>query len=239
MREPTDEEMTACFGTKTRCTRNCRMKEYCLDEAKEKMKEKRRKQFRESKYIDEMDATTDTHNVNREYLAEQEHNEEADASEINSAINAMDLPESVREKLKRLYADRERRDAERENMKDMLHHLGELYVFDPMGFEVLFFKVLNGCNQSMLAKMHRCTKQNISKKLVKGRERLAAYRAATDGGKMSERELSVYYFVCVKKMSCRKTAEIIGINAMAVSRIVKKFEKSNLICYKNRKIGAM
>ena len=236
MREPTDEEMTACFGTKTRCTRNCRMKEYCLDEAKEKMKEKRRKQFRESKYIDEMDATTDTHNVNREYLAEQEHVEEASKREVNSAINAMDLPESIRDSLKKLYAAQERRDAERENMKDMLHHLGELYVFDPMGFEVLFFKVLNGCNQSMLAKMHRCTKQNISKKLVKGRERLAAYRAATDGGKLTERELSVYYFVCVKKMSCRKTAEILGISKTTAWEISKKFNNLKFTSDKKRTI---
>ena len=235
MREPTDEEMAVCFGTKTKCPLNCRMKEYCRDEAKEKMKEKRRKQFRESQYIDEMDATSDKHSVNRDYLAEQEHVEEASTSEVNSAISSMDLPESVREKLKRLYANQERREAERENMKDMLHRLGELYVFDPMGFEVLFFKILNGCNQSALAKMHKCTKQNISKKLVKGKERMAAYRKAMDGGKMSERELSVYYFVCVKKMSCRKAAESLGIGKTAVWKTIKKLANHNINADKKRK----
>ena len=41
--EVSDEEMEACFGTRRKCDRNCRMKQYCQEEAKEHAEDRRRR----------------------------------------------------------------------------------------------------------------------------------------------------------------------------------------------------
>lgn len=228
--KPTNAEIEICFGTKRRCNRECHLKELCASEAKEKTEDARRKQFRETEFIDAMDSESDDHHVNREFLTEQERTEDTSGFDVYGAIDAMDAPEPIRAELKRLYERREERDKGREDAKEMLSRLGELYVFDQQGFEALFFQILTGCNQSMIARMHRCSKQNISKKLTKGKERLAAHRkqTAARGREMSGRELGVYFYVFMKKLTIRKTAEILGISHTAVRKIIQKLEKSKL-----------
>ena len=238
--EPTEEEMAACFGTKTRCGRNCPMKKFCADEAKEKTEESRRRQFRETPFIEEMDSESDDHHASRAYLARQEQQgEDVTTEEIIRAIEMLDVPDRAREELKRLCARREEEEKRRDETKEMLSRLGELFVFDPAGFEALFFQVLNGCNQSTLAKMHRCTKQNISKKLNKGKERLAEHRKRTarNGAPMSGRELAVYYYIFVKKKSRRETARILGITHPTVSSVVEKLTKQKFALSKKTHVS--
>lgn len=226
--EPTDEEMAVCFGTKRKCNRKCRMKVYCADEAKEKTEDVRRRQFRETPFLDEMDSESDDHHANREYLARQEQqDEDVSSGEIIRAIEMLDVPDHVREGLKKLCRRREEEERRRDETKEMLSRLGELYVFDPTGFEALFFQVLSGCNQSTLAKMHQCTKQNISKKMNKGKERLAAHRERKLNGKtMTSRELAVYYYVFVEKKSRRETARVLGLGKSTVAEIAEKLTKA-------------
>jgi Mor family transcriptional regulator len=226
--EPTDEEMAACFGTKTKCDRKCPMKALCKDEAKEKTEEARRKQFRETPFIDEMDADSDEHHANRRYLiGKDSEGDEASPEEIVRAIEMLEVPERTKAALKAVCKRHEANEKARDATKEMLARLGELYVFDPQGFEALFFQVLNGCNQSTLARMHQCSKQNISKKLVKGKERLETHRArvAMNGAGLSGRDLGIYFYVYVKKFSQRKTASILGIGKSTVSNVVKKLAK--------------
>jgi len=227
-REPTDEEMAACFGTKRKCNRNCPMKKFCADEAKEKTEDARRKQFRETAFLDEMDSESDEHHANRAYLIGREHeSEETPPEEILRAIDALEVPERTKAALKAVCKRREEEEKARDATKEMLSRLGELYVFDQQGFEALFFQILNGCNQSTLARMHQCSKQNISKKMTKGKERLAAHRerAAMNGAGLSGRDLGIYFYVYVKKMSHRSVAKILGISKTTVSNIVKKLAK--------------
>ena len=226
--KPTNAEIEVCFGTKRRCNRNCHLKDLCANKAKEKTEDARRKQFRETEFIDAMDSESDDHHVNREFLIEQERAEDTSGFDVYGAIDAMDAPEPIRAELKRLYERREERDKGREEAKEMLSRLGELYVFDQQGFEALFFQILTGCNQSMIARMHRCSKQNISKKLTKGKERLAAHRkqTAARGREMSGRELAIYYYVFVKKISRREAARVLGLGKTTVAEIAEELTKA-------------
>jgi len=224
--KPTDEEMAACFGTKKKCDRDCQMKHYCQEEAKEHAEDRRRRKFRETEFHDEMDPESGAGHVKRGFSSEEEdrRNNDIDPAELIRAIEQLDAPANVRRELKDAVLRREANEANRETMGEMLTRLGEMFVFDQTGFEVMFFQALSGVNSSQLSKIRGCTKQNTSKKLKRGRERLTAYRKDHQTGKMNGRELGVYYFVFVRKMSYRKAAEHLGINAMTVSRTVKKLQ---------------
>ena len=236
---PTDEEMAACFGTKKKCDRDCPMKKYCQEEAKEHAEDRRRRKFREAEFHDEMDPESGAGHVKRGFASEEEdrRNNDIDPAELIRAIEQLDAPANVRRELKDAVLRREANEANRETMGEMLTRLGEMFVFDQTGFEVMFFQALSGVNSSQLSKIRGCTKQNTSKKLKRGRERLTAYRKDHQTGKMNGRELGVYYFVFVRKMSYRKAAEQLGINAMTVSRTVKKLQKTNLACYKKTHVS--
>lgn len=236
--EPTDKEMESCFGTKTKCNRNCRMKEYCLSEAKEKKEETRRRKFRETPFLDELDSESEDHHANRDYLAKQEQpGEETTSDEIIRAIKMLDVPDTVRNELKRLCKQRDKEEKQRIETKELLARLGELFVFNPAGFEAMFFQILTGCNQTMLAKMHQCSKQNISKRLAKDRKTFAEYKQK--GKPMSGRELAVYYYAFVKKESRRETARILGIPKSTVQDITQKLFIQKVLPDKLRKFSGL
>ena len=162
--EVPESEMEKCFGTKRKCDRNCPLKAFCLSEAKERTEDRRRKKFRETEYIDEVNTEAETAHVKRDYVREPEQYD-MDEREAVRAIDALDVPARVRRELKEALRRRGEIEEEREGMCEMLNRLGEMYVFDQTGFEVLLFQTLNGLNAAQLSKIRGCTKQNISKKI--------------------------------------------------------------------------
>lgn len=231
-----ESEMEKCFGTKKKCNRNCTLKKFCLSEAKEHTEDRRRRKFRETEYNDDVNPEAETAHVKRDYVREQEQ-ADIDEQEAISAIESLDVPARVRRELKEALRRRSEIEEEREGMCEMLNRLGEMYVFDQTGFEVLLFQTLNGLNAAQLSKIKGCTKQNISKKIMRGRKRLTAYRKEFSGGKMNGRELAVYYYIFVKKKSNRETARILGITHPTVSSIVEKLTKQKIALSKRTHVS--
>lgn len=231
-----ESEMEKCFGTKKKCNRNCTLKKFCLSEAKEHTEDRRRRKFRETEYNDDVNPEAETAHVKRDYVREQEQ-ADIDEQEAISAIESLDVPARVRRELKEALRRRSEIEEEREGMCEMLNRLGEMFVFDQTGFEVMFFQALSGVNSSQLSKIRGCTKQNTSKKIMRGRKRLTAYRKDHQTGKMNGLELGVYYFVFVRKMSCRKAAEHLGICKTKVWEIEKKLKKQNFAADKKTHVS--
>lgn len=231
-----ESEMEKCFGTKKKCNRNCTLKKFCLSEAKEHTEDRRRRKFRETEYNDDVNPEAETAHVKRDYVREQEQ-ADIDEQEAISAIESLDVPARVRRELKEALRRQSEIEEEREGMCEMLNRLGEMYVFDQTGFEVLLFQTLNGLNAAQLSKIKGCTKQNISKKIMRGRKRLTAYRKEFSGGKMNGRELGVYFYVFVRKMSFRKAAEHLGCSWITVLRTARKLQESNFACIKKTHVS--
>lgn len=229
-----DEQIARCFGKQKTCSRNCRLKEVCLGKHREQDEEYRRRKHREAHYIDGMDAGAG--HVAAEFVAEDTGPAET-TEEILDAIEQLDLSETCRSALRRLARQKTETEDTKRALLDMLRKLGEVYVCDPTGFEVLFFQVLAGGHQAALAKMRGCSKQNINKSVARGKSRIEAYRAMADrhpGCRLTPRELAVFHAVELDGMSYREAAEICGCSHTTIRRVFQKLRSNGVKCSKKR-----
>lgn len=213
--------LTKCFGKVKNCERSCAYKSVCQDKYKEERESSLRMQYRETKYIDEMGGEPGDSSLSLPYESSSCYTDK----EVLRAIDELDIPEVVRRELYRVFRMRELIETASDWNKELLRRLGELYINDPTGFEVLFFQILAGGNQAELARRRGCTKQNINKIITKGKKRLEAYRQMVEskpGCRLSFRELAVFRALEVENLTYRKTAELIGCSYRTVGNIAQK-----------------
>ena len=226
-----DEQMAKCFGKYRSCGRNCRLKEVCLGKAREQEDERRRKKYREASYIDGMDAGAG--HVAPDFDAAESEERIPDDSEIVSAIGQLDVSDRCRRELLRIFRTKAGNEAAEGVALELLRRLGEMYVNDQTGFEVLFFQILAGGNQAALARRRGCSKQNINKIVAKGKKRLEAYRkivAEHPECRLTSREIAVYHFVAVERYSYRKTGLFLGICKDTVRKIALGLSAKGFSC---------
>lgn len=231
--EVSDEQMAKCFGKHRSCDRNCRLKEVCLDAFREKEEDRRRHQFRETAYIDEMDA--DAPHVSPDFVSGGNVPGGETEEEILAAIEQLDLSDECRTALRQLVGRKTDEADTKLALLDMLRKLGEVYVCDPVGFEVLFFQVLAGGSQAALAKARGCTKQNVNKSMARGKIRLEAYRqmaAQYPECRLSPRELAVFHAVELEGMTYRQAAEIVGCSRETIRRVCQNLRLKGVKCAK-------
>ena len=228
--EVSDDQMVKCFGKYRSCARKCRLKEVCLGKYREQEEEHRRKKYREASYIDGMDAGAE--HVAPDFEAAWPESD-PDDEEITSAIEQLDVSDRCRRAMLKI----QRAKAEDEEAKgdglELLRRLGEMYVNDPTGFEVLFFQILAGGNQAALARRRGCSKQNINKIVAKGKKRLEAYRqmvARHPECRLTSREIAVYHFVAVEHCSYRQTGAFLGISKDTARRIALGLSAKGFSC---------
>lgn len=232
--EVSDAQMAECFGTAASCGRNCRLKAVCLDKYRELEAEKRRRRYREAQFIDGMDAGSG--HVAVDFIAADNRDEtEPDAAEVAAAIERLDVSERCRHALLETFRRREaEKTAEAANL-ELLRRLGEIYVSDPTGFEVMFFQILADGNQAELARRRGCSKQNINKLTAKGKKRLEAYRqtvAAHPECRLSPRELAVFRAVELDGLTYRQAADIIGCSPKTIGNITQKMRLKGVFLHK-------
>ena len=228
--EVTDEQMVQCFGKYRSCDRNCRLKEVCLDKHKEQEEEYRRKKYENAGYIDGMDATGGHVAPNFEAAGPDS---DPDDEEIISAIEQLDISDRCRRALLKIHRAKAENEAAEGAALELLRRLGEMYVNDPTGFEVLFFQVLAGGNQAALARRRGCTKQNINKIVAKGKKRLEAYRQMVRKHpecRLTSREIAVYYYVAVEHCSYRQTGAFLGIGKDTVRKTALGLTEKGFSC---------
>lgn len=230
-----DEQLARCFGTQRRCARNCRLKELCLDKYREQEEEKRRQRYREAEYIDGMDATGD--HVAPDFSTEHGSGHGETAEEILAAIEQLELSDECRNALRKLVGRKSDAEDTRQALLDMLRKLGEVYVCDPTGFEVLFLQVLASGNQAALAKARGCSKQNVNKSMARGKIRIEAYRqmaAKHPGCRLAPRELAVFHAVELESMTYREAADILGCSRETIRRVCQMLRLKGVKCAKKR-----
>ena len=218
--EVSDEQMVKCFGKYRSCVRKCRLKEVCLGKYREQEEEHRRKKYREASYIDGMDAGAE--HVAPDFEAAGPESD-PDDEEIASAIEQLDVSDRCRRAMLKIQRAKAEDEEARGDGLELLRRLGEMYVNDPTGFEVLFFQILAGGNQAALARRRGCSKQNINKIVAKGKKRLEAYRAViaeNPACRLTSREIAVYHFAVVENCSYRKTGKFLGISKDTVRKTV-------------------
>ena len=227
-----DEQMGRCFGKSKNCGRNCRLKELCLDKYREQEEEKRRQRYREAHYIDGMDASSG--HVAPNFDLENSDTDDACADdEVFAAIDQLDVSDRCRRELLRILRARTDGEAAKGAALELLRRLGEMYVNDQTGFEVLFFQILAGGNQAALARQRGCSKQNINKIVAKGKKRLEAYRqmvARHPECRLTSREIAVYHFVAVEHCSYRQTGAFLGISKDTARRIALGLSAKGFSC---------
>lgn len=227
-----DEQIVQCFGKHGACTRICRLKDICLEKHREQEKEKRQRRYRETCYIDGMDATAG-HVAPDFSIGKDAGEDDFPSSEVASAIERLDVSEQCRRDLRRLFRAKADGEADEEKSVELLRRLGEMYINDPTGFEVLFFQALSGGNQAALARRRGCTKQNINKIVAKGRQRLAAYRQMVQSHpecRLTSREIAVYYYVVVERCSLRRAGVLLGIGKDTVKRTILGLSSKGFSC---------
>ena len=227
-----DGQMARCFGKKNRCDLNCRLKTVCLDKYREQQEDKRRSRFREAEYIDGMDASSG-HTV-RPF---DDNDGTASDEEVRAAVDQLDLPDSCRRKLMQCVSSRESRETADAVRIDLVHRLGEIYVYDPTGFEIMFFQILAGGNQAALARKRGCTKQNINKIVAKGKKRLEAYRQMTARNpecRLTPREMAVFHAVELDGLTYRQAADVIGCSTTTIFNIEQKMRSKGIKMSKKR-----
>lgn len=225
-------QIERCFGKYRSCSLDCRLKEVCRGKFREQEEERSRKRFREARYVDEMDASAN--HAAADFAAADSRPETSDA-EILEAIDALDLSDECRTALRTLVSRKNEAENTRDALRDMLRKLGEMYVADPVGFEVLFFQVLANGNQAELAKMRGCTKQNVNKSASRGQKRLEAYRETVRQHpecRLSFRELAVFHAVELDGMTCREAAAVLGCSRETVRRVCQKLRQKGVKCAK-------
>ena len=229
-----DEQMAKCFGKYRNCGRNCRLKEVCQDKCREQQEEYNRRKFRERTYTDAMDAEGDR--VGQEWKDHApDEVSHITAEDLRAVIGELDLPKAYITALQKLIDARAVQESSRHALLDMLRKLGEVYVCDPVGFEVLFFQVLAGGNQASLARLRGCTKQNINRSAKRGKIRLEAYRqmvAQHPGCRLSPRELAVFHAVELEGMTNRQAADIIGCSRETIRRVCQNMRLKGVKCAK-------
>ena len=227
-----DEQMAKCFGKYRNCGRNCRLKEVCQDKCREQQEEYNRRKFRERTYTDAMDAEGDR--VGQEWKDHApDEVSHITAEDLRAVIGELDLPKAYITALQKLIDARAVQESSRHALLDMLRKLGEVYVCDPVGFEVLFFQVLAGGNQASLARLRGCTKQNINKIVAKGKKRLEAYRQMVRKHpecRLTSREIAVYYYVAVEHCSYRQTGAFLGIGKDTVRKTALGLTEKGFSC---------
>ena len=221
--EVSDEEIVKCFGKHKHCTKNCRLKSLCNSEAKEREEEAFIQKYRETEFIDNMD-TTGNH-VAPEFCFDytQEHGDFL--QEILDAIEQLDVSDHCRRELLNIYRSKLAAESSEEAVKELLQRMGEIYVNDSTGFEVMFFQILAGGNQAALARQRQCSKQNINKIIARGKKRLAAYQAMIaekPGCRLTCRELAVYHAIELCGLTYRETASILGCTVGTIWQIKQK-----------------
>lgn len=233
---PSEEQMSKCFGNVKNCSKNCPIKNVCLDKYKEEQEEKRRSQYRDTAYIDEMDSSGDHVAIGFSDDAAESYNLYTE-EELLRAIDDMDISEKCRRELYRAIRSKCETESSDEAKKEMLRRLGEIYVNDPTGFEVMFFQILAGGNQAALARIRGCTKQNINKIVSKGKKRLEAYRKTVQlnpGCRLSFRELAVFHALEIENLTYRQTADLIGCSFRTVGNIAQKMCLKGVKLHKKR-----
>ena len=232
--EVSDAQMAECFGTAPSCSRNCRLKAVCLDKYRELKEEENRRQYRKAQFIDGMDAGSG--HVAVDFIAADNRDEtEPDAAEVAAAIERLDVSERCRRELLAAFRRREAGKTAEAAALELLRRLGEIYVSDPTGFEVMFFQILADGNQAELARRRGCSKQNINKLTAKGKKRLEAYRqmvVAHPECRLSPRELVVFRAVELDGLTYRQAADIIGCCPMTIHYIVQKMRLKGVKLYK-------
>ena len=227
-----DEQMGRCFGKSKNCGWNCRLKELCLDKYREQEEEKRRRRYREAHYIDGMDPGAG--HVSPDFAPENaETDRDVSPDEVFAAIDHLDVSDRCRRELLETFRARAEGEAAEGAVLELLRRLGEMYVNDQTGFEVLFFQILAGGNQAALARQRRCSKQNINKIVAKGKKRLEAYRqmvAQRPECRLTSREIAVYHFVAVEHCSYRQTGVFLGIGKDTVRRIALGLSAKGFSC---------
>ena len=230
--EVSDAQISQCFGKNKSCARECRLKAVCLGKFQENEEEKRRRRYREAQYIDGMDPGSG--HVSPDFEPEStETNTGFSADEVFDAIDQLDVSDGCRRELLRIFRARTEGEAAEGAVLELLRRLGEMYVNDQTGFEVLFFQVLAGGNQAALSRQRGCSKQNINKIVAKGKKRLEAYRqmvARHPECRLTSREIAVYHFVAVEKCSYRRTGVFLGIGKDTVRRIALGLSAKGFSC---------
>ena len=228
--EVSDDQMVKCFGKYRSCARKCRLKEVCLGKYREQEEEHRQKKYRETSYIDGMDAGAE--HVAPDFEAAGPESD-PDDEEIASAIEQLDVSDRCRREMQKIHLAKAQDEEARGDGLELLRRLGEMYVNDPTGFEVLFFQILAGGNQAALARQRGCSKQNINKIVAKGKKRLEAYRqmvARHPECRLTSREIAVYHFVAVEHCSYRQTGAFLGISKDTARRIALGLPAKGFSC---------
>ena len=232
--EVSDEQMVKCFGKNKSCGRICRLKEVCLGKYKEEEAERRHRIYRDTCYIDEMDASSGHVAADAIIESKAEYRED----EVDAAIDHLDVSEGCRKELRRIFRTRTEGENTKEYVRELLRRLGEMYVNDPTGFELLFFQLLAGGNQVALAKKRGCTKQNINKIIVRGKSRLEAYRKMVEEKpecRLSGRELAVFHAIEIDGLTYRQAAEILGCSFRTIGNIAQKMSLKGIKLHKKNR----
>lgn len=218
---PTEEEIVKCYGVRQNCPEeDCPWRGPCLDHAREEAEEQRRQNYEQAEYTEAMDEGG-THT-----LADFKRRPGEDDAQFHSVMRMIDelsFAETDRDALKRLCRARiEEKDSE-ERILDLLRRMGELYVHDPVGFEVMFFQILAGGSQAALARERDCSRQNINKMVTRGKRRYQRYLNAVHfrpGARLSMVELAVYRAIELERMSYRQAAAVCGCSLWKIQNTI-------------------
>ena len=233
-----DQVNGSCFGKYRNCQHECRLKEVCQGKKREEEREQRQKQFREARYIDEMDAESNHSAAGYRAAENRETGPEESADEIFNAIDQLDISDRSRRELRRIYRLKLERESTEDAVRELMRKMGELYIHDPTGFEVLFFQILAGGNQKLLAEKRGCTKQNINKMIAHGKRRLQAYQEMIGQKpecRLTSREIAVFHAVEIGGMTYRQTAAIIGCSFRTVGNIAQRMREKGIKLHKKRR----
>ena len=137
---PDDCMLSICFGSKADCLLNCRLKQVCADKYREAKEEAYEQKFRRMEYMDRASMEND-------FVQEADFSEHESGIADEMADQIRELDAESRRKLQELLSKESIRKISEDANLELIRKLGELYVFDPVGFELLFLQMLANGNQ--------------------------------------------------------------------------------------------
>ncbi len=217
----TDDELFKCFGKKKHCLIDCRFKKDCRSRAVERDEEWRRQTFEQEEYSEEMDEEG-THTL-ADFQKKNGVNDER-LEKFIRMVEDSDLSYEDRTAFMEICNKRTWDKNNEEAILQLLRRMGELYIHDQIGFEVVFFQMLAKGNQAKYARLRGCTKQNINKRIASGQRRLKSYLDTAQirpGARLSPLELAVFRAVEIEKMTYRQAAEVCGVTKWKIQNTVQ------------------
>lgn len=219
------EDIVSCFGVKRNCGKDCDWKEECRKKYQEESEDDRLRRYEHEEYTDEMDETGAHTLLDRpEANTPPEECGDSDRFEwMDRLIDRMELPVDDLKVIKKLLRARKIYEDGRLQTLKFVRRMGELWAFDRISFEVIFFQVLTGGSQAQFARMAGCSKQNISKMRKNGRKRMENYLReipVRDGARLTNMECAVYRALVLENFTYREAASACGVSLAKIQRVI-------------------